>query len=179
MSFTPIWRPANPEPRSQQMALGSYFCSRNCLGKSFPAQKSIVRELELTQAQNGACACHRFQVTCNLVTRNLLDWLLFVSAKNKPRLVLPLTAAGREGARLHVPPGSGDGFAASALALTWVMKLLPAGVGTKGDECSTAAWFAQPPVYQVLSLWNGYLVTLSRSSCHCTVYFFSLTKGTV
>lgn len=99
MSFTPIWRPANLEPHSQQMALRSYFCSRNCLGKSFPAQKSIVRELELTQAQNGACACHCFQVTCNLVTRNPLDWLLFVSAKNKPRLVLPLTAAGRSAAR--------------------------------------------------------------------------------
>lgn len=174
MSFTPIWRPANPEPRSQQMALRSYFSSRNCLGKSFPAQKSIVRELELTQAQNGACACHCFQVTCNLVTHSPLDWLLFVSAKNKPRLVLPLTAAGREGARLDVPPGSGDGFAPSALALTWVTKLFPAGGAPREMNALQLLDLHSLPFTKCFPSATGYLVTLSRSSCHLYSLFFYL-----
>lgn len=69
-SFTPRWRPANLQPRSQQMALRSYICSRSCFGKSLTVWKSIVQELELKPSQNGTSACNSFQVTCNLVTHN-------------------------------------------------------------------------------------------------------------
>lgn len=82
---------------SQQMALRSCICSRSCFDKSFEVQKSIVQELELTRSQNGACSCSCFQVICFLVAHNsLMQLVLFVTAKNKPSLVHPLLAAGRE-----------------------------------------------------------------------------------